>query len=365
MMKKGKILLFSTLGLMLIGCSHSGQVTKAHETTTIDSALQAFVDSAVRSEMETINAYEGQALVMEVSTGAIKSLVGIQRSSDSLCARADVITHQQEMGSLMKVPTLLAAMETGRIKLTDSIETGGGVWPMEGYLMKDHNWRRGGYGKLTYEQALEFSSNIAISRALQKAFVMNVNKYLSMLDAMSFGQPDSIEGIVGLRPNVYSSPKDSDWVNSRFIFHAIGYERFMSPIQMLTFYNAIANGGKMVKPTLFERTPEVINEQIARKEFIEEMQTALYHVVSQGLGTKAGTEVTNVAGKTGTAQLISETDGDGQNAYLLSFCGYFPAKNPRYSIIVCLNKKGLPASGGGMAGPVFSQIAEYMVNRKM
>jgi len=122
---------------------------------------------------------------------------------------------------------------------------------------------------------------------------------------------------------------------------------------------------KDLRNHLYERTPEVINEQIASKEQIKEMQTALYHVVSQGLGRKAETERTTVAGKTGTALVFTETNDDGKQAYNLSFCGYFPAENPRYSIIVSLNKPRLPASGGGMAGPVFSKIVEYMIDREM
>ena len=133
----------------------------------------------------------------------------------------------------------------------------------------------------------------------------------------------------------------------------------MTPIQTLTFYNAIANGGKMVKPSLRLGETEVINEQIASKENIAEIQKALYHVVTEGLAKPAGTPLVPVAGKTGTVLVNSYYQ---YSEYHISFCGYFPAFAPKYSIIVSLNKPGYPASGPLMAGSVFHDIVEWMVN---
>ena len=138
---------------------------------------------------------------------------------------------------------------------------------------------------------------------------------------------------------------------------------------MLTFYNAIANDGKMVKPTLKTGEIEIINPQIASKDNIKKIQVILEHVVSQGLGRKAGTPILRVAGKTGTSQ-VNEYDyynevGTPLAEYQLAFCGYFPAEAPKYSIIVSMNKLGLPASGGGMAGVVFHNIVEWMITHGM
>ena len=138
---------------------------------------------------------------------------------------------------------------------------------------------------------------------------------------------------------------------------------------MLTFYNAIANDGRMVKPTLKTGEIEIINPQIASKDNIKKMQVILEHVVSQGLGRKAGTPILRVAGKTGTSQ-VNEYDyfnevGTPLAEYQLAFCGYFPAEAPKYSIIVSINKLGLPASGGGMAGVVFHDIVEWMLCHDM
>ena len=184
---------------------------------------------------------------------------------------------------------------------------------------------------------------------------------------MSFGKPDYIDGIDGLKPSSYLSPRDSNWVNKDIVWSAIGYNRKIAPIQMLTFYNAIANDGRMVKPTLKTGEVEVINPQIASKPTINIMKTILEHVVSQGLGRKAGTELLLVAGKTGTSQ-VNEFDF-GEDCYVdeyqLAFCGYFPADHPKYSMIVSMNKLGLPASGGGMAGALFHNIVEWMCSHGM
>jgi cell division protein FtsI (penicillin-binding protein 3) len=184
---------------------------------------------------------------------------------------------------------------------------------------------------------------------------------------MNFGQPDFINGIEGLKPTAYDSPKDSDWVNKYVIWSAIGYNRKMAPIQMLTFYNAIANDGKMVKPTLKTGEVEIINPQIASKDNIKKMQVILEHVVSQGLGRKAGSSMVLVAGKTGTSEVGEYDFGEEPfvSEYQLAFCGYFPADKPKYSMIVSINKLGLPASGGGMAGVVFHDIMEWMMTHDM
>jgi cell division protein FtsI (penicillin-binding protein 3) len=218
-------------------------------------------------------------------------------------------------------------------------------------------------------RALEVSSNIGISVAVWKFYKGHESDFFGDLNKMSFGQPDFIDGIEGLKPTTYDSPQNSDWVNKFIIWSAIGYNRKIAPIQMLTFYNAIANDGKMVKPTLKTGEIEIINPQIASKDNIKKMQVILEHVVSQGLGRKAGTPILRVAGKTGTSQ-VNEYDyynevGTPLAEYQLAFCGYFPAEAPKYSIIVSMNKLGLPASGGGMAGVVFSEIVEWMICHDM
>ena len=334
---------------------------------TIVPKLQAAVDSMLRDELEMIDGLQGQAIVMKVQTGEILAMVGLKRDFDKKYQPCNNFSYQQELGSLMMTPSLLALLEVG-VDTGYVVHTGTGVIPVdEERVMKDHNWHRGGYGDINLSRALEVSSNIGIGQTVAKTFRNNQQQFFDLLDRMSFGQLESIDGIEGLTANRYTFPKDSDWLNRRIWWSAIGYERLIAPIQMLTFYNAIANNGKMVKPTLNVGDTEVINPHIARKENITKIQTALEHVVSQGLGKKAGTQLLKVAGKTGTSQIGEYYYGEESyvSEYQLGFCGYFPADKPKYSMIVSLNKLGLPASGGGMAGIVFHNVMEWMIAHGM
>ena len=361
---------------MIIHSSLSPQQTVKLKTgkkigdPTIVPELQATVDSILNANMTEIgNCLQGQAIVMEVETGEILALSGLERNFEGKFQPCKNFAYQQELGSLMKTASLLTLFERG-IDSTYVVHTGVGVWGVDdNWVLKDHNWRRGGYGDMNLARALEVSSNIGIGVPVWESYKGHEQDFFDDLNKMSYGQPDFINGIEGLKPTTYDSPKDSDWVNKFIIWSAIGYNRKIAPIQMLTFYNAIANDGKMVKPTLKTGEIEIINPQIASKDNIKKMQVILDHVVSQGLGRKAGSPIIRVAGKTGTSQ-VNEYDyynevGTPLVEYQLAFCGYFPADKPKYSMIVSINKLGLPASGGGMAGVVFHDIMEWMITHEI
>ena len=337
---------------------------------TIVPELQATVDSILDANMTEIgNCLQGQAIVLDVETGKILAMSGLERNYEGEFQRCQNFAYQQELGSLMKTASLLTLFERG-IDSTYVVHTGVGVWGLDdNWVLRDHNWRRGGYGDMNLARALEVSSNIGIGVPVWESYKGHEQDFFDDLNKMSFGQPDFINGIEGLKPTTYDSPKDSDWVNKFIIWSAIGYNRKIAPIQMLTFYNAIANDGKMVKPTLKTGEIEIINPQIASKDNIKKMQVILDHVVSQGLGRKAGSPIIRVAGKTGTSQ-VNEYDyynevGTPLVEYQLAFCGYFPADKPKYSMIVSINKLGLPASGGGMAGVVFHDIMNWIITHDL
>ncbi len=335
---------------------------------TIVPELQTTVDSILNANMTEIgNCLQGQAIVMDVETGEILAMSGLERNFEGKFQPCKNFAYQQDLGSLMKVASLLTLFEKG-IDSTYVVHTGVGVWGLDdNWVLRDHNWRRGGYGDMNIARALEVSSNIGIGVPVWESYKGHEQDFFDDLNKMSYGQPDFINGIEGLKPTTYDSPKDSDWVNKFIIWSAIGYNRKIAPIQMLTFYNAIANDGKMVKPTLKTGEIEIINPQIASKDNIKKMQVILDHVVSQGLGRKAGSPIIRVAGKTGTSQ-VGEYDFGEENyvdEYQLAFCGYFPADKPKYSMIVSINKLGLPASGGGMAGVVFHDIMNWIITHDM
>lgn len=383
MSKKTKWMIFISAITMMILCVVIGMVIhsslspqqtikiktgKKIGDPTIVPELQATVDSILNANMTEIgNCLQGQAIVMDVETGEILAMSGLERNYEGKFQPCKNFAYQQELGSLMKTASLLTLFERG-IDSTYVVHTGVGIWGVDdSWVLRDHNWRRGGYGDLNLARAMETSSNIGIGVPVWKFYNGHEQDFFDDLNKMSFGQPDFINGIEGLKPTAYDSPKDSDWVNKYVIWSAIGYNRKMAPIQMLTFYNAIANDGKMVKPTLKTGEIEIINPQIASKDNIKKVQVILEHVVSQGLGRRAGSPMVLVAGKTGTSQVGEYDFGEEPfvTEYQLAFCGYFPADKPKYSMIVSINKLGLPASGGGMAGVVFHDIMEWMITHEM
>ena len=185
--------------------------------------------------------------------------------------------------------------------------------------------------------------------------MVTTHKHTSiLLNNMSYGKPDSIAGIANLKPAYFVTPKDSGWSDTAFAWFCIGYNQTITPIQMLTFYNAIANSGKMVQPQLYKDSTTVINPQIASQANIDSLKQALEYVVTDGLGQPAKSDKVQIAGETGTVQF---EDG----SYIVEFCGYFPANAPQYSIIVSIHKDGLPASGGLMTGDVFRQIVDGII----
>mgnify|MGYP001452951214 CR=1 FL=1 len=314
--------------------------------STIDSILQVNATSTLEEKLSEINAQSGQVIVMEVQTGQIKALVGLTRKDSTNYQSCENFSVWQSTG-LMHPISLLAALETGKVKLSDKVDTGNGIYQVQGRELKDHNWHRGGYGEITAQEGLAASSNIAIYKTMEKAFGDNPQTFFDLLANMSYGKPDSINGIASLQPYKITE-KNITW-------NCIGYEQLISPIQVLTFYNAIANNGKMIQPQLYKDSVVVINPQIASRASIDSLKKALVFNITDGLGQPAKSDKVLVAGMQGTSSLSTNEDST-KGMYAVEFCGYFPTDNPKYSIIVSINKTGLPASGGLMAGDVFRKI---------
>ncbi len=341
---------------LLVSCQSRQQVTE--NISTIDSILQVNVTSLLENKLSELDALSGQAIVMEVQSGQIKALVGLTRKDSTNYQSCENFSVWQSTG-LMHPISLLAALETGKLKLSDKVDTGNGIYQVQGRELKDHNWHRGGYGELTVQEGLATSSNIAIYKTMEKAFANNPQSYFDLLANMSYGKPDSITGIANLKPAHFVTPKDNNWAKSDFAWSSIGYNQQISPIQILTFYNAIANNGKMIQPQLFKDSVVVINPQIASRASIDSLKKALVFNVTDGLGQPAKSDKVLVAGMQGTSSLSTNEDST-KDMYAVEFCGYFPTDNPKYSIIVSINKAGLPASGGLMAGDVFKKIVDYI-----
>ncbi len=354
---KGRLLI-STIMIGLISCQSKQQATET--ISTIDSTLQTNATTILGSKLSEINAQSGQVIVMEVQTGQIKALVGLTRKDSTNYQPCENFSVWQSTG-LMHPISLLAALETGKVKLSDKVDTGNGIYQIHGIELKDHNWHRGGYGELTVQEGLAASSNIAIYKTMEKAFGNNPQSYFDLLANMSYGKPDSIIGIANLQPAYFVTPKDNNWTKTAFVWSSIGYNQHVSPIQILTFYNAIANNGKMIQPQLFKDSIVVINPQIASRASIDSLKKALVFNITDGLGQPAKSDKVLVAGMQGTSSLSTNEDST-KDMYAVEFCGYFPANNPKYSIIVSINKAGLPASGELMAGDIFKKIIDNIIS---
>ena len=344
---------------LLVSCQSRQQVTE--NISTIDSILQVNVTSLLENKLSELDALSGQAIVMEVQSGQIKALVGLTKKDSTNYQSCENFSVWQSTG-LMHPISLLAALETGKVKLSDKVDTGNGIYQIHGRELKDHNWHRGGYGELTVQEGLATSSNIAIYKTMEKAFANNPQSYFDLLANMSYGKPDSITGIANLKPAHFVTPKDNNWAKSDFAWSSIGYNQQISPIQILTFYNAIANNGKMIQPQLFKDSVVVINPQIASRANIDSLKKALVFNITDGLCQPAKSDKVLVAGMQGTSSLSTNEDST-KDMYAVEFCGYFPTDNPKYSIIVSINKAGLPASGGLMAGDAFRQFVDKIMEK--
>lgn len=340
-----KILLYSIFYFSFISCeSYKKDI---QNNINIDSTLQVKTTSILETKLLELNALSGQAIIMEVQTGQIKAMVGLERKDSATYQVSNIFSHAQESG-LMHPISILAALETGKTKLSEKVDVGNGIYSIGDNELKDHNWQKGGYGEITINRGLASSSNIAIYKTVKHCFD-NTQNYVKLLQQMSYGKPDSITGIENLEPVSLKMPQEE----TDFAWLTIGYNQTITPIQMLTVYNAIANNGKMVQPLLYKDSTTVINPQIANPANIDSLKQALEYVVTDGLGKPAQSDKVKVAGMNGTIQL---EDG----SYLAEFCGYFPANNPQYSIMVSIHKKEIPVSGGLMAGDAFRQIVDYM-----
>ena len=353
--------------------------------TTIDVGMQDLAERALVDELKEINGEMGVAILMEVKTGDVKAIVNMTRGQDGNYYEMvnNAISYRCEPGSVFKVASFLVALDDGVIDTTMTIPTGCGVMEMHGRPMKDHNWRRGGYGTINVARDLEVSSNIGVSYLIDKYYGHNPRKYVEGLYRIGIHEDLKLP-LVGYHtpmirmPDTKTTDRAKYWSKTTLPWMSIGYETQIAPINTVAFYNAIANDGKMMQPRFIKQLvkngevikefePVVLKERIAKPQTIKTMQTILEHVVSQGLGKKAGSRSFKVAGKTGTAQVADQYGSyhSGTTRYWLSFAGFFPADNPRYTCIVCLKKSGLPASGGGMSGVVFHHIAEGVMAQNL
>ena len=350
--------------------------------TTIDINIQDIAHHSLLRQLEIYSAEHGCVVVMETTTGEIKAISNLGRSSKGKYyeKRNYAVWESHEPGSAFKVMSLVAALESGKIDTSTIVDTGKGRYRMHGRYINDS--KRGGYGEISAARALEVSSNIGFARLIDENFNTKPEEFIDILKGMHLNNQLGLK-IKGEGKPKIPSPGDEIWSKNALASIAYGYNLELTPLQTLTFYNAIANNGEMIKPKFvkeirswnknveaFEK--EVIDPQICSKETINKVQEILKNVVERGTGQKLFDENFSMAGKTGTArtEYRNYEEWVKDKKYISSFTGYFPAENPKYSCIVVIHKPDSKTGfyGADVSGPVFKDIAQkiytsnYIIN---
>jgi cell division protein FtsI (penicillin-binding protein 3) len=341
--------------------------------TTINVNMQDVVESALQKQLQHYNARHGTAVVMEVATGKIKAISNLTRTEAGGYEESFnyAIGESAEPGSTFKLASMMALLEDGLVKPDEFINTGDGTVVFADRVMRDS--REGGFGTITIKQAFALSSNVAMSILVDEAYRRTPSRFINHLSNFGLDTPLEIE-IKGEGKPYIPKPDQSNWSGVSLPWMSIGYGLSVTPLQILTLFNAIANDGRMMKPMFVEEVrqtgrtikrfePQVIKRSVCSRSTLETIKEMLEEVVESGTASAIKTPVYRIAGKTGTAQVASGggvgyRSGD-RRVYRASFAGYFPADNPVYSMIVVLHDpRGWVFTGSQVAAPVFREIAD-------
>ena len=346
--------------------------------STIDINIQDVAEHALLKQLLTNKAFQGCAVVMEVSTGHIVAIANLRYDSSDAKYKETynyAIGESIEPGSTFKLASILAVLEDNKAKLTDSLFTGEGYTRYYNREMKDTH--KIGNGRITVRDAFEHSSNVGISRLIYESYKAHPEEFIDRLYSMSLNKPIGLkikgEGI----PKIKHPSKKQTWYGTSLPWMSIGYELTITPLQTLTYYNAIANNGVMVAPMFISKIKEggavieefntrIINNSIASQKTVDSAQSLLEGVVERGTAKKVfRNSPYKVAGKTGTAQIAMGGRYNKTN-YNATFVGYFPAENPVYSAIVVINKPSAGKYyGGSVAAPAFKEIADNLYSTSL
>jgi cell division protein FtsI (penicillin-binding protein 3) len=340
--------------------------------STIDIDLQDVATTALKNQLQKNDADHGCAVLMEVATGDIKAIANLDRGEDGEYRESYnfAIGESTEPGSTFKLPSLMVALEDGMVDTNDIVDTGNGSVRYYNKVIKDHDGE--GLGKITVKQVFEKSSNVGTSKLIYEHYKDNPRRFVDRLYAMRLNQKLDIQ-LKGEGDPLIRYPGDKLWSGISLPMMSHGYEIQLTPLQLLTFYNAVANEGRMMKPrfvteirhngsTVKTFGTEVLINSIASRSTIRKAKKMLEGVVERGTATNLRDADYKIAGKTGTAQMAKQKYGYRSGAritYQASFCGYFPAENPLYSCIVVISAPSNSVYYGNLvAGPVFKEISD-------
>lgn len=337
--------------------------------TTIDAVIQDVAHKSLLQIVKKYNAEEGCVILMEVATGNIVAMVNLQRNRDSSFSERYnlAVGAAIEPGSTFKTPSLMVALEDGKIKTSDIYEVKR-VATYANRTVEDSHYE--GDRKMTVQQIFEESSNVGTTKIIWENYKNNPQQFIDGLYKMSLNQPLDIP-IAGAATPYIKDTKDKTWSKVSLPWMSFGYELLITPLQIITFYNAIANNGCMVNPrfatkvyddqlVVKEFPVKVINPKICSEHTLKDIQMMLKGVVTEGTARNGFKNAPyTAAGKTGTSQIAEGGSYKGSGIkYNASFCGYFPADNPRYSCMVLIRKTERRQYAATVAVPVFRDIAD-------
>ncbi|MCB0796228.1 MAG: transpeptidase family protein, partial [Chitinophagales bacterium] len=346
--------------------------------TTIDVNIQDITETALRRILIKNDAAWGTAVVMEVATGKIRAISNLTRLEEG--NYAEVLNYavgtKVEPGSTFKLFSLMALLEDGYVTIQDSVDLNLGTYQYGDRVMKDSEGKHE-YRNVTVEKAFANSSNVGISRLVTEHYRTNKEKYVKHITDIGLDKPTGVCIPGEPAPKFKLDPSDKkNWSGVTLPWMSVGYELEITPLQMLTFYNAVANDGKMMQPMLVEGTsrygqmqetykPVVLNQKICSDKTLKQVQACLEMVVDSGTAKNIRNDHYKIAGKTGTAQRLVNRFYSN-TSYLASFAGYFPADDPKYSCIVVVSEPSkLVFYGGYVAGPVFREIADKVYSHDL
>lgn len=337
--------------------------------STIDIDIQDVAQNALRRGLDSNMADWGCAILMEVQTGEVRAIanMGLTKSNQYAETFNYSIGFSSEPGSTFKLASLMAAFEDGYAEPDDSVDTQGGIVTYYGKEM--HDSHDGGYGMISLQHGFEVSSNVAVSKVIVQNYRQREQQFIDRLYAMRLNKRLGIE-LWGEAEPYIKSPKAKSWSGISLPWMSIGYEVHLTPLQILTLYNSVANDGTMVKPkfvtkitnkdrTIAERETEVLVSSICSNSTLTKVRGMLEGVVVNGTAKNVMNKNYSIAGKTGTCR-INYSKQSATKEYQASFVGYFPADKPKYSCIVVINhpKRRGVYYGSVVAGSIFKEIAD-------
>ena len=343
--------------------------------STIDVDLQDVAENALIRVLKMNSADHGTVVLMEVKTGRVRAIANLSRNQAGNYSEDYnfAIGESTEPGSTFKLASMIALLEDGYVHPDDIVDVGNGVKYYYKQRMEDSGEK--GLGKITVQRAFEISSNVGISTLVDDNYKEKPEQFVDRLYEMGLNRKLGIEIKGEGKPEIKYTDSEQ-WSGVSLPWMSIGYELRMTPLQILSLYNAVANDGKMVKPLFVEEIrshgkvvkrngPEVLNNHICSKETLDQIKTMLEGVVESGTAKNLSNTHYKIAGKTGTAKIALGTEGYEESPYQASFAGYFPADRPKYSCIVVVNAPSEQIYYGNVvAGPIFRAITDRIYVRE-